>query len=320
MHDGENGFCTHVGNDFFAFFESTDSKSRINFLEILRGRSTAYTLNDCAVEYWNRQKLAQTVIKELLCGEKEFADEQAWSAWLTRNQVIDQRHVRIATEGALLGTLIAQGVSPELVVLSDGAGQFNILVHALCWIHVERPLAGLVPSNEEHKKKIEEVRKQIWELYQKLKEYKESPGEQQKEELEKQFDALVEQETPYPSINSVLGGMKLKRAELLRVLERPETPLHNNLSESHIREYVKKRKISGSTRSEAGRKTRDTFASLKKTCMRLAVRFWEYLRDRVRGSGKIASLAKLIAEKAQEQADNKDRAATLVGATSGAAG
>jgi len=35
-HDGKNGYCTHIGNEFFAWFESTDSKSRINFLEILR--------------------------------------------------------------------------------------------------------------------------------------------------------------------------------------------------------------------------------------------------------------------------------------------
>ena len=38
------------------------------------------------------------------------------------------------------------------------------------------------------------------------------------------------------------------KEELLLVLDRPEIPLHNNLSENDIREYVKKRKISGSTR------------------------------------------------------------------------
>jgi hypothetical protein len=47
------------------------------------------------------------------------------------------------------------------------------------------------------------------------------------------------------------------------VLERLEIPLHNNLSESDIREYVKRRKISGSTRSFVGRTCRDTFTSIK---------------------------------------------------------
>jgi hypothetical protein len=32
-------------------------------------------------------------------------------------------------------------------------------------------------------------------------------------------------------------------AELLKVLEKPELPLHNNASEQDIREFVKKRKM-----------------------------------------------------------------------------
>lgn len=77
--------------------------------------------------------------------------------------------------------------------------------------------------------------------------------------------------------------MRLHRngAELLRVLDRPEIALHNNLSERDIREYVKKRQISGSTRSDAGRRSRDTFASLKKTCRKHDLSFWDYLLDRL---------------------------------------
>ena len=77
-------------------------------------------------------------------------------------------------------------------------------------------------------------------------------------------------------------------------LRRPEVPLHNNASESDIREYVRKRKISGGTRSPAGRRCRDTFANLKKTCRKLSVNFWNYLQDRVRGLGKVTRLADLI--------------------------
>jgi hypothetical protein len=50
--------------------------------------------------------------------------------------------------------------------------------------------------------------------------------------------------------------------DLLRVLERPEVPLHNKAAASDIREYVTKRKLSGSTRSDSGRRCRETFASL----------------------------------------------------------
>ena len=169
-----------------------------------------------------------------------------------------ERHVRIATEGALLGSLIAQGVSPALVILSDGAPQFDVLVHAACWMHAERPLARMVPYSEEHRTAIERVRQRIWELYQDLKAVSPGPEGARRPVLEAQFDALCGERTGFPSIDGVLKEMADHRADLLRVLERPEIPLHNNLSEGHVRDYVKKRKISGSTRSPSGRRARDT--------------------------------------------------------------
>ena len=196
-------------------------------------------------------------------------------------------------------------------ILSDGAGQFAILVHALCWVHAERPLARMIPFNDKHRTAIEQVRDQIWELYKALKAYRAQPDPAMKESLESRFDTLVGQETDFPaSIGGVLKGMREHKAELLRVLERPEMPLHNNGRESDIRGYVKVRKISGGTRGEAGRRCRDTFATLKKTCRKLGVSFWAYLRDRVRGLGQVPRLADLIRKKAQELSAGKGQAAT----------
>jgi hypothetical protein len=50
------------------------------------------------------------------------------------------------------------------------------------------------------------------------------------------------------ALNQALKRMGENQHELLRVLDKPYLPLHNNLSERDIRDYVKKRKISGSTR------------------------------------------------------------------------
>jgi hypothetical protein len=304
-HQGHNGYCTAIGNDLFAYFESSDSKSRLNFLHVLQGPHRDYAINETTLAYWDRQQLPVAVRARLTQGPTAFAGETAWTARLAALAITDERHVRVATEGALLGGLIARGVSPELVVLSDGAPQFVILVHAACWIHAERPLAKLVPHNDEHRAAIAKVRQQIWELYQELKAYREQPHEAQRLGLASRFDALVEQRTGYPSIDGVLKEMREHRADLLRVLERPEVPLHNNAVESDIREYVKRRKISGGTRSASGRQCRDTFASLKKTCRKLGVRFWEYLQDRVRGLGQLPRLAVLIRRKAQEAAATK---------------
>jgi hypothetical protein len=209
-------------------------------------------------------------------------------------------------------------VSPELTVVSDGAGQFDVFVHALCWLHGERPLERLVPHNETHRQAIEQIRQGIWELYAGLKAYRAAPEPRACDALGKQFDDLVARRTDYPSIDGVLKGMAADRAKLLRVLERPEVPLHNNLSEGHVRDYVKKRKISGSTRSELGRRARDTFASLKKTCRRLGVNFWEYLQDRVRDLGRIPRLADQIRQKAEEAAARKAPAARPSGTDGGA--
>ena len=308
-HQGHNGACTQIGNAFFASFASTASKSRLNFLELLRQPHTDYVINETATAYWQRQKLPQAVMDLLRRGPHAFADPAAWQARLRALGITGERQVRIASEGALLGSLIAHGVSPELVILSDGAGQYDVLVHAACWIHAERPLARLIPYSEEHRAAIAQVRGQIWELYQDLKAYRQQPEPSRRGDLEARFDALCGQRTGFPSIDGALKGMRAHRAALLRVLERPEVPLHTNLSESHLRDYVKKRKISGRTRSELGRQARDTFASLKKTCRELGVNFWAYLQDRVRGVGQIPRLADLIRRKAEQTPARKAGAA-----------
>jgi hypothetical protein len=302
-HEGHNGYCTAIGNDLFAYFESTDSKSRLNFLQVLRGASSGYAIHDVTLAYWERQGLAQDVVEQLSAGPRQFVAEAAWQAHLAALGITAERHVRLATEGALLGQLIEQGVSPQLVILSDGAAQFDLLVHASCWIHIERPLARLVPYNEAHRLAVEAVRKQIWDLYQDLKAYRARPDPAQKQALTAWFERLVGQPTDYPtSIGHVLKAMRDHQADLLRVLEQPAVPLHNNGTESIIRGYVKTRKISGSTRSDLGRRCRDTFASLKKTCRKLGVSFWAYLQDRLRGLGQLPRLGDLIRQRAAAEA------------------
>jgi hypothetical protein len=298
-HRGKNGYCTVIGNDLFAYFESTACKSRLNFLQVLQGGQRDYAINETTLAYWQRQQLPAALVEQLSQGPREFAGEQAWQARLVEGAISNDRHVRIASEGALLGGLIARGVSAALVVLSDGAPQFVVFVPAACWIHAERPLAKMIPYNDQHRAAIENVRQQIWELYKDLKGYRQQPDKAQRAVLEAGFDVMVEQRTGYPSIDGVLKEMGDHKADLLCVLERSEVPLHNNAMESDIREFVKRRKISGGTRNDAGRQCRDTFASLKKTCRKLGLRFWDYLQDRVRGLAKIPRLAELIHQKAR---------------------
>jgi hypothetical protein len=229
---------------------------------------------------------------------KLFADDTQWNQFLSENGIVKDRHVQIATEGALIGSIIEHGLSKDLVIVSDDAGQFNVLLHSLCWIHANRAIDKIVPFTDQAKKDLESVKDQIWQLYEGLKAYKQNPTPADKKRLNAMFDEMFTQKTDSVSLNLALKRIYKNKSELLLVLERPDIPLHNNGAENAIREYVKKRKISGSTRSDTGRRCRDTFTSLKKTCRKLGVSFWQYLKDRIEQLGAIADLSALIRQQA----------------------
>ena len=88
------------------------------------------------------------------------------------------------------------------------------------------------------------------------------------------------------------------KEELLRVLDAPHVPLHTNAAEADLREYVTRRKISGGTRHDNGRRARDPFAGLKKTCRKLAFSFWQYLMSRFMGDETVPYLPDVIRTRA----------------------
>jgi len=294
-HAGKKGYCTHIGNDLFAWFESTQSKSRINFLELL-GQSVQqrYVINEGALEYLQRQQLPRFILDQLEPDQIRHEQLTTWNEWLDSQGYTNKRHRRILTEGALMGGLLEQGIPASLGIVSDDAGQFKLFDHALCWIHMERLVHRLIPLNDAHKAAVEWARNEIWSIYAGLKHYKKKPDKQQASDLRTRFKTLCNTRTGYETLNQLLKRIGKNEQELFRVIDRPELPLHNNLSEGDIRDYVKKRKISGSTRSEAGRKARDTFASLKKTLRKHRVSFWDYLLDRTSKSMQIPSVTELL--------------------------
>ncbi|MCP4264679.1 MAG: transposase, partial [Candidatus Brocadiaceae bacterium] len=290
-HKGKNGVCTHIGNELFAWFKSTESKSRINFLDLLRGGHRDYHVSEEGLDYMEEQKLPKAQLQILKEDDvKAFSDQGQWESHLQRLGIVQARHIQIATEGALLGSVLEHGFNRDMVILSDDAGQFNIHLHALCWIHAERTIRKIVPFTEKQRAALESCREKIWDLYADLKLYKENPTYPKKMELENRFDEIFQEETCFMTLNRALKRLYSNKTELLLVLDRPEIPLHNNLSETDIREYVKRRKVSGSTRSDPGRECRDTFTSLKKTCRKLEISFWDYLNDRI---GKLNTIPQL---------------------------
>ncbi|MBA3011809.1 MAG: transposase [Desulfobacula sp.] len=295
-HDGHNGYCTHIGNEYFAWFKSTQSKSRINFLKLLTTGRDGYILNEDALEYMQIQKLPKAVLEKLHpYSGKLFETEKHWAQLLESLGIENKRHLRIAIEGGLIGNLIHHGYNKNMAIVSDDAGQFNIFLHALCWVHAERTIHKLVGFTPKHTALQEKTRSDIWGLYRALKEYQTCPSQSQKKILESQFDELFTRKTEWVPLNEALQRIYNNKSELLLVLSRPDIPLHNNLSENDIREYVKRRKISGSTRSDSGKLCRDSFTSLKKTCRKLGISFWEYLQDRIHHRNQIPPLWEIMA-------------------------
>ena len=284
-HKARNGFCTHIGNDCFAFFATTGSKSRLNFLELLRAGHDDYVINEAALAYMREHKLPQATIARFGDAEQRFAGRKAFMAHLQKlgltGLTVQPNPIQIATEAALWGSIVDQGLLKDAVIVSDGAGQFRIAEHALCWVHAERLIHKLDTFCKVHVQAKERIRARIWRLYKDLKAYRQTPTARRANQLERRFDAIFSIETGFATLDRLLARLRAQKDDLLMVLKRPDIPLHTNGSENDIRCQVTRRKISAGTRSDAGRDARDAFLGLMKTCAKQAISFWDYLGDRL---------------------------------------
>ena len=305
-HLGKNAYTTVIANPLFASFTTTQSKSRVNFLKLLRAPHEEYVWGEDALMYAESQGLSLALRARLAGaagkGDRIISGDKAWERQLTAWGIRGDEPRRIVTEAALFGTLMHYELYVDQPLISDDAGQFKVLglLHALCWLHAERSIRKLVPLSPREQEAIDGVRDAVWKYYQRLRAYRQSPTPRRKAALERDFERLFRRQTGFADLNEALRRIHEKRDDLLLVLEHPEIPLHNNLSESDIREWAKKRKISAGTRSDLGRRCRDTFVSLKKTCRKLGVSFWRYLQDRIRGVHEILALPDLMRQAAQE--------------------
>ncbi|MDH4198861.1 MAG: transposase [Spirochaetia bacterium] len=228
---------------------------------------------------------------------RDFKNKSEWEKYLKILGIRDEYSAKKATEGALLGVIMKK-IQPALAIVSDDAGQFDILRHALCWVHSERCITSIHAVSYDQDQIIKDILEKYWELVRKLHEYKRTPIDRIRKEIVVDFDHLFSIKTEMPSLNKALASLFKKKQELLLVLEEPEIPLTNNISERDIRDQAKKRKISAGTRSESGRNARDTFMTLQKTCKKLGISFHDYLLDRLSGAHLIADLTKLMKTKA----------------------
>src|SRR4051812_24841241 len=304
-HAREDGVTTQVGDDRFTAFRTGASKSREAFLSLLRAGHADYAVNAAALDYMRGRALAGTVINRLAAHPaKLFADEAAWTAHLAALGIdrlaVTPAPVLIATEGTLWGAISHHGLLAGTVIVSDDAGQFRVGTHALCWVHAERLVHKLVPATPEQRRAVEVTRALIWWLYADLKAWKQDPCPRRAAALRARFDRILTRRTDYVTLDRLLARLHRRKAELLRVLQHPDIPLHTNGSENDIRACVTKRKVSGGTMSAAGRTARDVLLGLMKTCRKLGVSFFRYLGHRlhVPGAATVPPLPDLVRQAA----------------------
>lgn len=270
-------YCTHIGGQYFSYYKTTSSKSRENFLGILLQGKEGYHINEAMI--WH---LFQCGVKDEVLNLFEDLKGKCFQTKTGINCFLDELNLKNKKlrgqcfEAALVGFICATILKPGQVFLSDRAGQFALFDHAGCWIHLERPLRKIVCASEQAEKELQQVREAIWTLYRTLKVA--ALTQTKKECVHRLYDELVAMKTISPAINEVIHNFHVYRDEMLKALDHPGLPLHNNDSERDIRGVAKRRNISGSTKSEQGRTFRDSLMTLKQTCFRLGCNFWEYLQ------------------------------------------
>ena len=117
----------------------------------------------------------------------------------------------------------------DLAIVSDDAGQFNVLIHGLCWVHTERLIHKLLPLNEAHREDIAQVRAQIWAYYADLKDYKNHPDEDKKISLISCFNTIFTQKTRYETLNQLL---------IQQVIGMVQPVGFNVIGVNHVRKYL----------------------------------------------------------------------------------
>lgn len=94
--------------------------------------------------------------------------------------------------------------------------------------------------------------------------------------LAERFDDIFGQLTHHHELRQLLARLHRRKGELLKVLDRPEIPLHTNASENSLRVCVTKRRLPGGTMRADGRQTRDVTPGLMMSCCKPGISFFAY--------------------------------------------
>lgn len=310
---GVNKVTHIITSPVFSVFYTLDSKSRIDCLRALQGnpgKSLQLQWHRDMEELWQTSGVKKGDCRTVMALLKEKGMEvlnRSTFEELLKNGAPDvykkDRIVHILVESMALNYYKTQGsFAPLKVLLSDDAPEYGKIAdyHALCWVHDARYYNKLAPGAEVLVNILNTFKTQYWDFYQELLDYKDqAPTQQQasKGEIITRFDQLFSTPTRYGALDKCLERTRANKEKLLRVLDFPDLPLHNNAAELAARRVVRKRDVSLHTMTQWGTELRDAFLSIIETAQKLGISAYDYISDRVTQQYNMTSLAEIIKAK-----------------------
>jgi hypothetical protein len=305
---------THiVCNPFYTFYSTRPNKDRLSVLSVLqnvkslRFRFNAQTIvllaNELEISAKWREKISSRIEEyngdfELdASGLTKLLDE-----WMKTPCSADR--LAISHASAIVYYRHQTFIPVVKVLACDDAKQFKLLTAeiALCWIHEGRHYERLSPVVESHKHALEDFFKRYWEYYGRLQKYQLDPTKLQAIELRTAFTDLFSMKTGYDDLDNRVAVTAAKHRDLLTVLDHPDCPLHNNVSELGARVSARRRDVSLHSTSEQGAHSMDVFTTIVQTCKKLSYSAYEYFRQHLRHDKSAPILAKMITDAAKAPA------------------
>lgn len=296
-----------ISTPWYSIYHTMDTKSKVDIIWALQGKpgqSPILCYNDLAISLLASStvpKKDQQLIEEILNQNQDYTllELEALLEKQAPHLLQKASYPKMTATLALAYYLTQKGFPRVQNLICDAGPEYiGIANHqSLCWLHEERHYKKMIPKLKVHQLEVERVRGQIWDFYEKLLNFKKLPPEEQlplKLVLSEEFDTIFTQKTNYDELKNRIEKTFAKKEKLLRVLDFPSLPLHNNCAELAVRRKVRKRDISLHTMSVKGTQVQDAFMSVVETAAKLGVNALDYLFDRITNQNKMTSLADLI--------------------------
>jgi regulator of replication initiation timing len=288
------------GNDLFSFHTTVPDRGRHEAIKsLIMTNDPIYILNNEAIEWIGSRKILNN--KELKKLKLKISIGRLSSSEIEEIvlalELYDKKKSNIVKTGALLSSLktIYKDILPE-VLISDAAGEYKEILsaHQECWIHELRHYREIRICSDYIKEELDQFFEKAWGLFDLMESYKFYPSKELRIKIESDFDLIFKKEYHSFMINHCRANTLSRRAGLLRFLDYPLIPIHNNQVESYIREKVVRRKISGGHKNDRGAAAGNMWISLYQTVRKNGVSFLLYLQDRFNDLNQIAQLSVII--------------------------